>query len=66
MYQGLRPVLYLACEEGQRSIHGREPSTSDFEAMLWTQRMGRYQNLDREMKAGETDLKAADLEVCGV
>lgn len=66
MCQDLRLVLHLACEEGLRSIDGRERASSNFEAMFWTYRTERYQNLVRHMEESGSDLPGADGEVCGV
>jgi hypothetical protein len=66
VYQDLPLVLYLACEKDLRSIDERKSTSPNLEAMFWTHRMERYQNLVRHLEAGDTDLPGADVEVCGV
>jgi hypothetical protein len=64
--QDLPLVLHLACEEGLRSIDGRERVSSNVEAMFWTHRAEPYQGLVRHMEESGSDLPGAGGEVCGV
>jgi Zn-finger protein len=63
--QDLPLVLHLACEEGLRSIDGRERASSNCEAMFWTHRTERYQSLLRHMEERHSDPPGTDGEVCG-
>jgi hypothetical protein len=56
---------HLACDEGLRSIDGRERVSSNVEAMFWTHRE-RYRGLVRHMEESGSDLLGAGGEVCGV
>ena len=66
MRQDLPLVLHLACEEGLRSIDGRERASSNIEAMFWTHRTELHQGLVRHMEESGSDLPGAAGEVGGV